>query len=104
MKRLEPRPYRSHVFICRGKSCLREGGDEVAGAFRAELRRLGARDVRVSRSFCLGQCSRSCVVAAEGPKKARWWGEVSPKDARKLARKLVKRLTGQGAKPDEPKG
>ncbi|CAN5494450.1 hypothetical protein BH24DEI1_BH24DEI1_01050 [soil metagenome] len=96
MKKLEPRSYRVHVLICRGKSCREEGSEEVARALRGEVRRLGAHDIRISRSFCLGQCSRSCVVAAEGPKGARWWGEVSPKAARKLAAKLAKRAKGQG--------
>ncbi len=93
VKKLEPNPYRVHVLICRGQSCLKSGSDAVAKAFRSEVKTLGAKGIRTSRSFCLGQCGKSCVVVAEGPKgKRRWWGKVNPKGARRVAKKLAKGL------------
>lgn len=93
MKRLEPKAYRLHVLICKGKDCTRQGADDVAKSFRRVLKQQGAKEVRLTRTYCLGQCKHACVIAAEGPKaKRRWWGSVTPDDAVKLAKKLLKKL------------
>jgi len=90
MKKLQPKPYRAHVFVCDGKDCARRGARELAKELRHELH---AREAgcRVSRTACLGQCSQRCVVGFEGP-GGRWWGGARPDDAPKLAKKIAKRL------------
>lgn len=90
MKKLEPKAYSGHVLVCEGKHCGRDGGRDLARALRRDLRQRGVR-CRVSRTACLGQCKRSCVVAYEGP-KGRWWGEATPDDAGRLGKKIAKRL------------
>ncbi len=91
MKKLDPKPYRGHVFVCEGKDCAKHGARDLSKALRHELRARDA-DCRISRTACLGQCAKRCVVGFEGP-GGRWWGGARPGDAPKLAKKIAKRLT-----------
>lgn len=99
MKKLSPKPYDGHALVCRGKDCEKRGGGELAKSLRRELRKRGS-PCRVTRTHCLGQCKRGCVVAFEGP-KARWWGEASSDDAAEIAKKIDKRLRTAAGKREK---
>jgi NADH-quinone oxidoreductase subunit F len=56
------------VFVCQGTGCLSSGADTVYEALKAEVARLGLRDVEVDFSGCHGFCEQgpNVVVEPEG--------------------------------------
>lgn len=94
MKKLEPKPYDVHVFVCAGKDCAKAGAKDLAKGVRKALRSEGVA-VRVSRTACQDLCKHACVIGYEGP-RGRWWGRAGPGEADGLAKKIAKRLGGEG--------
>jgi NADH:ubiquinone oxidoreductase subunit E len=94
VKKLEPKPYDVHVFVCEGKDCAKAGAKDLAKGVRKALRDEGVA-ARVSRTTCQDMCKHACVVGYEGP-CGRWWGRAGPDDADKLAKKIAKRLGDAG--------
>ena len=87
MKKLKPKLYRVHAFVCHGGKCSRAGAAEIRSGLRKVVKTQGS-EVRVSRTLCQGYCKHACVVFAEG-KASRWWAKVEPGDVPKLAKKLT---------------
>ena len=56
------------VFVCQGTGCLSSGADTVYEALKAEVAKLGLRDVEVDFSGCHGFCEQgpNVVVEPEG--------------------------------------
>jgi (2Fe-2S) ferredoxin len=74
-----------HVLVCNGGSCLRNQGDEVTLALRAEIAAQGAGDyIHTTRTRCNGRCEDACVVTVypEGV----WYKDMTPEAARCLVR------------------
>lgn len=94
MKKLEPKPIDAHVLVCQGKDCAKHGASDLAKGLRRALKKLDA-PCRVIRTDCLDRCKHRCVVGYEGP-QARWWGGAKPDDAKRLAEKIAKRVSGTG--------
>ncbi|WP_026679420.1 (2Fe-2S) ferredoxin domain-containing protein [Fictibacillus gelatini] len=77
-----------HILICNGASCLRNQGDEVTNAIRAELNRRGLDEViHTTRTRCNGRCHDACVtiVYPEGI----WYKDIKPGDAKALVQSIA---------------
>ncbi|WP_028551607.1 (2Fe-2S) ferredoxin domain-containing protein [Paenibacillus sp. UNC451MF] len=74
-----------HVLICNGGSCLRNQGDEVTLAIRAEIALHGAEDYfHTTRTKCNGRCEDACVVMVYP--EGIWYKEMTPETVRTLVR------------------
>src|SRR5262245_34321190 len=76
----EQQPYKTHFFICTGKSCSQKSSPEEAKAFfKGKIEELGFKnDVRACTSSCLGRCENgpNVIVYPEGA----LYSKVEPKD------------------------
>lgn len=88
-----PIPYTHHIFVCQNKQpenhpsgcCLRKGSAEVLAALKEAVAKAGlAKEVRVNKAGCLGQCAQgiSVVVYPE----AVWYGRVTLADVDEIVR------------------
>jgi (2Fe-2S) ferredoxin len=77
------------VFVCTGSSCRDAGADAVLAELKAARKELGLRPtVHLVRTRCMGRCDDACnVVVVPG---TCWYGEVTPKIARRIAREHLK--------------
>ncbi|WP_282942576.1 (2Fe-2S) ferredoxin domain-containing protein [Paenibacillus sp. RC67] len=74
-----------HVLICNGGSCLRNQGDEVTLAIRAEIALQGAEDyIHTTRTKCNGRCEDACVVIVYP--EGTWYKGMTPETAEMLVR------------------
>jgi (2Fe-2S) ferredoxin len=74
-----------HVLICNGGSCMKQQGEEVTQAIRAEITALGADDlIHTTRTRCNGRCQDACVVTVypEGV----WYKNMTPESGRAMVR------------------
>ena len=76
--------YRHHVFVCMyGKTCGRQGGEEVFDVLKSEVKAAGLRDtVRVNRAGCMNQCGHGPMVVVY-PQDV-WYAAVDAKGARRI--------------------
>jgi (2Fe-2S) ferredoxin len=77
------------VFVCTGSSCREAGAADVLAELKAARKELGLKEsVHLVRSRCMGRCDDACnVVVTPG---TCWYGEVTPKTARRIAREHLK--------------
>jgi sirohydrochlorin ferrochelatase/(2Fe-2S) ferredoxin len=74
------RPLRKHVLVCANADCADRGGLLVLDAIRRAVRRVGVqREVRVTRTSCMGRCGEgpALVVYPDGV----WYRGVRVEDA-----------------------
>ena len=77
------------VFVCTGPSCREAGADDVLAEFKSARKELDLKGmVHLVRTRCMDRCGDSCnVVVTPG---TCWYGEVTPKSARRIAREHLK--------------
>jgi (2Fe-2S) ferredoxin len=77
------------VFVCTGSSCRDAGAADVLAELKAARKELDLKaSVHLVRSRCMGRCDDACnVVVTPG---TCWYGEVTPKTARRIAREHLK--------------
>ncbi len=77
--------YTRHAFVCVfGKTCSREGAEDVLDAMKDAVKDAGLRDrVRVNKAGCMGQCGNGPMVAVY-PDDV-WYGRVDRWMARRIA-------------------
>ncbi|WP_257345734.1 (2Fe-2S) ferredoxin domain-containing protein [Pseudalkalibacillus decolorationis] len=78
-----------HVMLCNGKSCTKNGADEVTEAIRNEIKSLGlAQKIHTTKTLCNGQCKRGPTVIAypEGV----WYKHMTADSGRQLVQRLQK--------------
>jgi (2Fe-2S) ferredoxin len=74
-----------HVLICNGGSCLRQDGDEVTLAIRAEIKLQGADNfIHTTRTKCNGRCEDACVVIVYP--EGIWYRNMTPESGKRLIR------------------
>jgi sirohydrochlorin cobaltochelatase len=58
------RPLKKHVLVCVNADCADRGGHAVLDAFRRRVKAAGrSRDIRVTRTSCMGRCGEGPTVA-----------------------------------------
>ena len=78
--------YVHHVFVCTaGKTCCREGGEDVHSALKKAVKELGLKaTVRVNGAGCMNQCGHGPMVVVY-PQDV-WYARVTEEGARRIAR------------------
>ena len=77
--------YERHVFVCTyGKTCSRDGGDDVHAELRLCVKEAGLKGrVRVNRAGCMNQCGEGPMVVVY-PEDV-WYARVDVRGARRIA-------------------
>jgi sirohydrochlorin cobaltochelatase len=70
--------YRKHVLVCGGSDCAERNGEELLAALKKAVRSHGLKDVKVTKSGCLGECEEGphVVVYPEGV----WYSGIGLED------------------------
>lgn len=77
------RPMRRHVLVCGNVDCASRGSIALIGELRRALKRVGReREIRVTRTSCMGRCGEGPTVAVYPD--GIWYRGVTPADANEL--------------------
>ncbi len=77
------RPMRRHVLVCGNVDCASRGSIALIAELRRALRRVGhEREIRVTRTSCMGRCGEGPTVAVYPD--GIWYRGVTPADAKEL--------------------
>ncbi len=77
------RPMRRHVLVCGNIDCAARGSIALIGELRRALKRVGReREIRVTRTSCMGRCGEGPTVAVYPD--GIWYRGVTPADANEL--------------------
>ncbi|HWO96270.1 MAG TPA: (2Fe-2S) ferredoxin domain-containing protein [Bacillus sp. (in: firmicutes)] len=80
--------FTKQLFLCNGKSCIRNGAEGVTEAIRDEIRQLNVEhDIRTTKTMCNGKCKEGPIVIVY-PDNV-WYGEMTQDDGRKLVQKMA---------------
>lgn len=81
--------YRHHIFVCTsGKSCARQGGEEVHSAIKSAVKGFGLKGtVRVNHAGCMNQCGNGPMVVVY-PDDV-WYSCVDLRGALRIVREHV---------------
>lgn len=88
---------KTHVLICKHRTCAGRGGKAAAKELKRAIRDEGLREqVLVTKVNCLDQCGRGpvLVVYPEGV----WYGEVGAERAREIVERHLARGRDAGGK------
>jgi sirohydrochlorin cobaltochelatase len=93
------RPLKKHVLVCANADCVDRGGISVLETFRRAVKAVKrTRDIKVTRTSCMGRCGEGPTVAVYPD--GVWYRRVTPADAvdivheHLLRDRLVGRLVG----------
>lgn len=85
-------PFTKQLFLCNGKSCIRNGAEDVTKAIRDEIGQLNAEDdIHTTKTMCNGKCKEGPIVVVY-PDDV-WYGEMTKDEGRKLIQKIVGKNT-----------
>jgi sirohydrochlorin ferrochelatase/(2Fe-2S) ferredoxin len=90
------RPLKKHVFVCGNADCVDRGSIAVLDEVRREVKAAGrARDIKITRSGCMGRCGEGPTVAVYPD--GVWYRGVCSGDAPEIVREhlLQDRLVGR---------
>lgn len=77
------KPLKKHVFVCGNADCVERGSLALLEALRRELKeRSNAREVKVTRTACMGRCGEGPTVAVYPD--GVWYRRVAEQDASEL--------------------
>ncbi|MFC3882169.1 ferredoxin [Bacillus songklensis] len=77
------RNFSKHILLCNGKSCIRNGADEVTKAIRDEIHRQQAsRDIHTTKTLCNGRCEEGPIIIVY-PDDG-WYGEMTGEEGRNM--------------------
>ena len=87
MKKLS-HSFTKQLFLCNGKSCIRNGAEDVTKAIRDEIRQLNAEhDIHTTKTLCNGKCKEGPIVIVY-PDDV-WCGGMTEDVGRKLIQTLM---------------
>ena len=76
-----------HVLICNGKTCVRNGGEQVADAIRDEIKRSDCtRSIHTTKTLCNGQCKNGAITILYPD--GIWYKEMDEDSGRKLIKEI----------------
>jgi sirohydrochlorin ferrochelatase/(2Fe-2S) ferredoxin len=77
------RPVRKHVFVCVNRDCAERGSVALVAALRARVKERGHdRDIKVTKTACMGRCGEGPTVAVYPD--GVWYRTVQAADAAEL--------------------
>lgn len=66
----------THLFLCHGKSCTKNGADEVTQAIRVTINECKLTDtIHTTKTLCNGQCSSGPIVISYP--QGNWYGKMT---------------------------
>ncbi|MCE7792193.1 (2Fe-2S) ferredoxin domain-containing protein [Salipaludibacillus sp. CUR1] len=78
---------KSHILICNGGSCKRQGAEELTNSLREEIsRRQLNTDIHTTKSYCNGRCQDACVVTVYP--EGTWYKDLSESDVKPFIQSL----------------
>src|SRR5207244_12284155 len=90
------RPLTRHVLVCANADCAARGSVALLAALRRQIQDAGReRDIRVTRTSCMGRCGEGPTVAVYPD--GIWYRKVRAEDAEEVVREhlLGDRLVGR---------
>jgi NADH:ubiquinone oxidoreductase subunit E len=70
----------NEIIICVGSSCHLKGSEKIIEIFKEEIKKKQLQDVKISGSFCQGNCTEGVNIEINGQKIAA----VNEENARKI--------------------
>ncbi|WP_169907907.1 (2Fe-2S) ferredoxin domain-containing protein [Priestia abyssalis] len=87
MKQLN-HPFTKQLFLCNGKSCSRNGAEDVTKAIRDEIRQVNAEhDIHTTKTLCNGKCQEGPIVIVYP--EGIWYGGMTEEGGRKLIERII---------------
>ncbi|MDQ0243452.1 (2Fe-2S) ferredoxin [Bacillus fengqiuensis] len=81
-------PFMKQLFLCSGKSCIRNGAEDVTKSIRDEIRQSNAgHDIHTTKTLCNGKCKEGPIVIVY-PDDV-WYGEMAEDEGRKLIQAMI---------------
>ncbi|WP_191567583.1 (2Fe-2S) ferredoxin domain-containing protein [Metabacillus idriensis] len=76
-----------HLLICNGKTCTKNGAEEVTETIRGELKNLELqKEIHTTKTLCNGQCKHG-PIAVLYP-QGTWYKEMNKTKSEELIRQL----------------
>lgn len=76
-----------HLLICNGKTCMKNGAEEVTDAIRGELKNLDLqKEIHTTKTLCNGQCKYG-PIAVLYP-QGIWYKEMNKTKSKELIHQL----------------
>ena len=90
MRKLE-HPFVKQLFLCNGKSCIRNGAEGITKAIRDEIRQMNAEhDIHTTKTLCNGKCQEGPIVIVY-PDDV-WYGGVNEDKGRMLIQEMIENM------------
>lgn len=90
------KPYKKHIFVCTGKSCLAKGSEEVLKRLREKIDEDGLKGIKTSKGGCFGVCKETednaklCPVVAVYPEGV-WYERVDVSNIDEIVDEHIKK-------------
>ncbi|WP_408011491.1 (2Fe-2S) ferredoxin domain-containing protein [Pseudalkalibacillus sp. A8] len=78
-----------HILLCNGKSCTKNGAEDVTNAIREEIKALGlTKTIHTTKTLCNGQCKRGPTVITYPD--GVWYQYMTSESGKELVQRLLK--------------
>lgn len=90
------KPYKKHIFVCTGKSCIAKGSEEVLKRLREKIDEDGLTGIKTSKGGCFGVCKETaenaelCPVVAVYP-EGIWYERVDTNNINEIVDEHIKK-------------
>jgi (2Fe-2S) ferredoxin len=79
--------FSKHLFICNGKTCTKNGAEEITEVIRGELKNSELqKEIHTTKTLCNGQCKHGPIVVLYP--KGIWYKEMNKAKSEELIRQL----------------
>ncbi|MBG9812779.1 cobalamin biosynthesis protein [Bacillus endophyticus] len=76
-----------HILICSGKTCIKNGGEQVAEAIREEIKEMSlTKFIHTTKTLCNGQCKNGAITILYPD--GIWYKEMNEDSGRKLIKEI----------------
>lgn len=90
------KPYKRHIFVCTGKSCIAKGSEDVLKRLREKIDEDGLTGIKTSKGGCFGVCKETnekgelCPVVVVYP-EGIWYERVDTGNIGEIVDEHVKK-------------
>ena len=90
------KPYKKHIFVCTGKSCMAKGSEDVLKRLREKIDEDGVTGVKTSKGGCFGVCKETkenaelCPVVVVYP-EGIWYERVDSNNINEIVDEHIKK-------------
>lgn len=89
------KPYRKHILLCTGKTCVTKGSEDVLKRLREKIDEDGLKGIKTSKGGCFGVCKETeekgilCPVVVVYPEGV-WYEKVDTDNINKIVDEHIK--------------